>query len=790
MKTRTETLSLQVAARKWDRMFADAVAKSIAKALTEPITNSWDSYKRLGKLKQSSGLVSAILDLSPGALVDHQSLVASLPRAVRAKIWVQVAAVAGCGLAKGECRVIDNAEGMTYDQLKGNLAQYGADKSGQGAGKPVRGVFGQGLADVLFGHEHGEVKTVKGDEVSVALAQREAGHPGFRLTTAQSTVKDRQSIHGSEHGTTVSFRCGDRCSIPQIEPLYARLCSFYMLRLINSDPSCEVLLEQYRSGGKSLQQRLAYAFPPGIVVGRSSTAIKYRDYPSVCVDWVAIRADEALRQDRNDDREGGFLVVDECDTVYDLTLFDFEQQPGLERLYGVVRLSGIRSVIKDLIDNHSESLILDSRDGFDRRKEFVRDHLWPRMRAELDPVVKAERSAPKTGGDDLSDDARKRLQKGFAELNALYRNELSEDGATGPESSEPLVFQPPSLALAVGMPAQVKLVGLASSLKANGSILLDSSNPDITVEPEEISVGKLPANVARKTFILTVTSKAEGARGRITAVAEGERGKSLSAELNVRPVAQPREVVPPEDGMEFRPPFSSSRPHRPGSAYLYIDTKRIPAGTEVHLSLDAKHSSGIRLISLSEHETVSYVVRLSHGHSIPGTDVARLPVRFIGTAKGQSGRVEAKAKSKTFGKFMSEAEIRIREPDPNENEGRFKRPEYEALDRHSVAELDTMDGIIYVNSRHPLNRTVFGPDKASWKQKLDEDRVAQARLADICLEVALFHVMAEKSQRGGAQGLQLDEHDPIGSVRNQIEEWRFKYGPRVYEAIVPSLGAT
>jgi len=424
-----EIVELEVAKRKWDRMFADAVARSIAKAITEPVTNSWDSYKRQLLLPRSSGLVQAILDLNDGDKIDHSKLIARRSSTKSVSIRVLVATSKTPELEKRECRIIDQASGMSYDEVKSKLREYGEDKSGQSEGEPVRGMFGQGLSDVLFGHDNGFLLTFHDDQVTEARATHvNSVKPAFNFKPLKPNPSLREKWGIIQNGTVVRFRVGERCPIPADELLYKRMCNFYTLRLINADPRCNVSLECYRSGGKIFSKPLMYEFWPGRVIAKNSTTVKYDKYDPITIDWIAIRADEKLKQsDADDDREGGFLVVDECDTVYDLTLFDFENQPGLDRLYGIVRITGLRELIKDRINNHGEALIRESRDGFDTKTDFVKKCLWPKMKSELEPLIRSEKKASSIDGEELSEDMRKRVHKAFSSLNALYRWDWSRE---------------------------------------------------------------------------------------------------------------------------------------------------------------------------------------------------------------------------------------------------------------------------------------------------------------------------------------------------------------------------
>lgn len=89
------TEDIGVAGRYWKRTFSEPVARSIAKTIAEPVTNSWDSYKRIGDLPSTSGIVDALMALKEGDRVDQDKIVGSGHIEKRARIKVIVAAECG-----------------------------------------------------------------------------------------------------------------------------------------------------------------------------------------------------------------------------------------------------------------------------------------------------------------------------------------------------------------------------------------------------------------------------------------------------------------------------------------------------------------------------------------------------------------------------------------------------------------------------------------------------------------------------------------------------------------------
>ena len=126
---------LRLAPRKWRRQFQDAVQQSLAKTITEPVTNAYDSYKRLvASDSASTGLVSALLKLRVGSHVVHEEIIADLPQQTKKEIVVRLSRTKESSIEKRECQILDFAQGMSYEELDSKFERYGSEQSGQAAG--------------------------------------------------------------------------------------------------------------------------------------------------------------------------------------------------------------------------------------------------------------------------------------------------------------------------------------------------------------------------------------------------------------------------------------------------------------------------------------------------------------------------------------------------------------------------------------------------------------------------------------------------------------------------------
>ena len=80
--------------------------------------------------------------------------------------------------------------------------------------------------------------------------------------------------------------------------------------------------------------------------------IKYEKWELFVEGWVASWS-EPLSQGEaeKDEREGGLLIVDENNNVYDLTLFDYDLFDSARKLHGIIRIHGIRDLINEKLND-------------------------------------------------------------------------------------------------------------------------------------------------------------------------------------------------------------------------------------------------------------------------------------------------------------------------------------------------------------------------------------------------------------------------------------------------------
>lgn len=785
--------SIKLAGRKWKRQFEEAaVAQSLAKTVTEPVTNSYDSYKRIAAAasERSTGLVDALLSVRPGSHLIHEHLVEELPRQSPKTVKIFLSRTSAAGLERKECQVVDLAEGMSAKEIEDKFENYGQENSGVGRGKGVRGLFGQGLCDVLFSHSPGVIRSVKDDIVSECeFSWGDGGQPQYEVVErGPATKKLRKEWAIPANGTLISFQLNERCRIPhQDETVVARLANFYMLRLINSDPSTTVHLEQIRRDGTS-ESQLRFEFPRGQVLKRLHAQVQYRDYSPIVAEGIVVRADTVLpTRDNGDERLTGLLIVDEADTVYDQTFFSKYEASSmyLDQLYGVVRLTGIREIIRDRL-NAGEALVTESRDGFDTTKDFFKT-IEAALMPELEPTFKKEIERKSVSETSLSESSAKKVKKALSKLNELFEEVTKEQqgggdgGRGGLIVPKTIAFEIDRLQLRLGQGRRIRLLGNPQVVKEGTAVLVDGDQADLRVEPSSAVWQQLPGKEQLMAVVVSLASDRLGLQGKVVALSQDRDGNSLEAAVSVLDTVPPQIFEPPASGLEFHPQLASAAPSRRGSISLLVNPTLVPEGAEILLSIQG--DSAVRLVEeASGKDATTLSIMLTAEHSVAGTRVGRIGVAFRGYGFGQKAKVRATC---FIGKTLIEAEghVLIQETKAPPG-GVFKGVDYRDLPgffTKSSSVFEPSTGAIIVNRLHPINRAVFGITKETFNGAINGEDSAQRRLAELIVDTCLYYTLAvayENSQ------VNFGTEDIIGTIRRKIEEFKFEHSESVYRVFV------
>jgi hypothetical protein len=93
---------------------------------------------------------------------------------------------------------------------------------------------------------------------------------------------------------------------------------------------------------------------------------------------------------------------------------------------------------------------------------------------------------------------------------------------------------------------------------------------------------------------------------------------------------------------------------------------------------------------------------------------------------------------------------------------------------------DLVDGIIYINSNHHLNRVVFGANQDEYNKRIDKDRTAQYRLSSLVVEQSVFRLAEDNHNKGR---LAIDAA-PVTILREFIDQKTHQFAPKILKALM------
>ena len=783
------------APREKKRQINKAVGGSFLKTITELVTNADSAVKTQLGVPHAVGLVDAILMLNPGDRVDTAALKKSLPKRRQGDILVEIYSKQHRQFPSRTCQVIDYGPGMTEEELERNFGAYAEAKA---KGQRTRSLFGRGALDVFLYHSlqrreedansTPQVFSVKNGTLSrcrVYWGPNERGEEDCHIDTetlgrATSALLKKHSLPSdlTRSGTVVRFLLAEGTRIPQEGNFLPSMSHFYMLRLIAADLSRRVLIRRYRSEGLA-EDRLTYDFPLGTVLARCKDIFRDNRLGEIPIAILVARADERMKSDPYgyERREGGLLFVDDNDAVLDLTLLpEHEKNPLLSRIYGIVKLTGIRTALEKLLeDRHPEAVLSETRDGFEPRNEIARA-LFGLVEKHVKPIYLEEEKRERKGGKHRSAELDRRLKDALKELNKFHRDETDEPGAgtrQKPEPTEPLEFAYDKVRLIAGQDRRVMLWAERDAIHPDLNVVeITSSNPRVRVVPESEAVARRKGS-RFQTIPVTLSCPVHGETAIVTARAMNVAEEMLEATLEVTGVVEPQKTLPPED-LEFRPARYNGKPNVENQLVLLVNPSAFTGLPIVKFRILTK----VGAVSIGTERSEKIEIKVQKDWMLPGGDVAKVVVPYFGTAWGAGAEIEARAKTADGKPAFAICKVGFRE---QQGPDQYENIYYEALGQPSMGQVAGKN--IHVNSEPPLHRRLFGDSQDSFDEALEQNPIAQMRVAAIVSDAVVYSVASTKYQTGGEKGLDLDP-DPITALRAFVEEKRYLLEPKMVRAFL------
>lgn len=783
-------IKMKLAGREWARQFYTAVVKNFAKTVTEPVTNSDTSYKRKYSLPDASGLVDLALSFEKGQKFEFSKIKRQLKsKTPQRNIEIHLYTAKGHKYPPRTCEIIDYAEGLSRDKIIEVFTELAADKSEASSGRPGRSLFGRGVSDVLLGHQNGQFFSYYDGVISSAtfsFDHKKDNEPRINISSIDKPTLNQlkeNKFKKNENGSCVRFELHPDCRIPEEGTIVPSLSQFYMLRLINADPNVKVKLVRYRSSKNIIEDELDYDFPIGDVIEKFSfkitSPIKDATLLELSVEAIICRADIQTKlpgKEAGDQRANGLLIVDDKDAVLDLTLLpQFEGSPFLSNIFGIIKISNIREVFTWFLNNGKDSPLSVTRDGFDIRHDFTK-YLFSELTKFLEPIYKKEEERyNKSIKSDLSKETKERIDQAIKELNKFLKELGSGEGEeqqSPPIPDKTIQFLPSETKLHIGKEKFVKLLVKKEKIKKESLIIVDSDNSQIEVRPltSNFSDGK----DFNEYLVFQVVIKCDTlhSNGTITALTEG-KNEMLEANLKIIDVISETVIIPPET-MEFRPKESKGQPNRNNYASLFINPLKIPLGRKIKLYAEKVHGS---LGFYFNKEVIEkFEVDFGKEHLDKEATVGRIPIPWRSSGWNQSARIIAE--TKIGGGEILRAECKILTEQPDESGGMIRECKYVELEDGKCTDL--IDGIIYINSKHSVNKLVFGTEY-EYKTRMDNDKTSQFRFAALIVEQSVYSY-AERNVLDNK--LIIDYKAPVTSLRKFIDEKTHEWSPKIFKVLI------
>lgn len=725
----TQVITVKDNKRHIKRKMHDALGNDLVKILTELITNSDDSYRRLQKNEINKNRATSQNPIYINIYKNNKRV-----------------------------EVIDNAEGMDSNDVIKNFQSYGADKSGRSEGHKTRGLFGQGASDVLFTQEDGTLLSIKNNKIIKAQFYWDGDERKISTDESLPLQETRKKYNIPNNGSVISFTLNEKTKFQN--NFSNKLSHFYMLRFVMNDKNRSIIIKSFNDKGIPKEERLYYEFPP-INNGDSlcSEQLKFK-YEKKEFDATL----EIYSINKKNEKYGQYgdlrlLIHDNENNVYDNTFFKLgEKYPGMEHMFGYLKLNNTAEIIREKLNAEiPEEILTDSRDGLNTRHEFYKilsNQVEPILEKYANKLNKGEKNA-------LKSDDFKEHKKMFKELNKYLNEELDEINETGSSMG----VQPPAdgfsfirerVKITTGKKYALKLLVNPLVIESGTSIIIENEDDDyIGVSPELILVSY---EKDRDDIILyNIVLDAKKITEEDCCLTAKTKDGSITKKVYISVVSE--EFYYPKYGMEFKPNYLSTIPDHDAKLHLYVDTNKYKIGSQIEFTINNSR------IDLKNKKII-----LGNEHVI-FENLAKIDVVFSSKHNDISGKIIACCNN-----YTTEADIEISDSIKS-NEGKSGLISGWEFNNNPEAEwqkyLHPKTGKIIINSGNLINKYYFGEEIN--QNKIDNNKVFQKYLAELITdEVAKFMVkkQIDKGQLGRDYEEAIEEHQ---RRKNNLANIIYKY---------------
>jgi hypothetical protein len=488
---------LQYADRVALQQADQAIRKDVLRALVEIITNSNDSYSRLlDRGKAASGEI--IIDVWR----KHKNSV---------------------------IRVRDFAEGLDDTRMDKVVGTYGEATSGLKDDLHVRGMWGRGLKDAIFGLGYGYVISIKNDMLYRSSLLLKEGVPTFDLDEPIPSTDELRDKYGipEGNGTVIEIVLSrEDVKTPRFENLRNYLQRHFELRTIMANQSRLIILRNLQGSDKVKEEYvLSYKPPKGEMMLDEQFEIE--GYPaSARLQLLRSNIQLSTRGEEGDYADAGLLVIS-GGTVIALTMLKFENDPYASFFYGSLQCDYLHDLLKN-----DEPVLTATRDGINWSLPFAKA-LKEAVEKRIEPLVQIERvRAIQDEQLKLDKQLRKKLDKTVRELNVIASSELRDKRTPSTGQPEPppsgLEFAPARYYVQTGQQVTLTLKAHLSGKLHNGTtVFIVSDNPEVDVLTPKTQIEVLKDHPQIGIVKIEVEGKQVGNEATVTAYSGDQKAQAV-----------------------------------------------------------------------------------------------------------------------------------------------------------------------------------------------------------------------------------------------------------------------
>lgn len=532
-----------------------ALGTNLVRYLVELLTNSDDSYRRLE---------------------NKNSEIKDIPK----PIYIELAKDRRVDKGSNIVIVTDNAEGMDEVALQKNFEFYEDDKAG-GSAAGVRGLYGRGASDVLraasYNKKLSQIISIKDDTI-YKLKYMLVNEADFnirieKITKSKSAMENfRKSMQIPENGTRVEF------GIPESVKTNIKK----LKDLIEAYPALHYLLNTSNREFYFIQK------------GKEPVLLSSKQYSFDNMKFLAERDfdydfnGETLkcklkiyRNPNKDNNKLNILVIDEKQTYFDNTMFDFSNNPGAKDLSGELIIYNLYDLCYRYLNGKPPvALFLENRDGFDTKNDFYKG-----LNRLVSPIImqlikEFGRKSDTTNLMKSKDIAE--VVRGVNEyLTEEKIEEIPSDGTL--EGQEPpaegLKFVRNNATITKGKTYDLNLLINSNLIKPSDMIGIEmEENENIAVTPVEVKYDekdKQPNGLVIKHLTITAIKETD----KDNPIIIQAKFANYLAIIAINVLKQ--DIHIPKDGFEFFKNELILTVNTKHKAKLYFDKNIIPIGTKI-----------------------------------------------------------------------------------------------------------------------------------------------------------------------------------------------------------------